>query len=926
MATTVYAYRARNDDGNETTATWKANQSTSWIQTLDQNLRIRFGVQNDTSLINNLDVLLQYSLNGTDWVAVSASSTVVRASASGNVADAANLTEQLTGGTGVFEGATAFDEVNGICGGTAYDIAATEHFEHEFCVQVRSADVANGTRLWLRSINSDSGLAWTTYNVTCSFWVGWEPKTAVLPADDANNFLDSAAKTLVNLGTTPITVQVSSTWNNLTDYLLWSVGRATGWNDPLTHTIGDHYVTIPDDANNFLDSVLAQRTGAIAANLPPDAMTAFTDALAATLQHRVDLSDSANNLADSLAGFVEILANLSPADALVFLDQLAVSQEAALTAALTDGWANLADATAGALTLDANLADDANNLLDSLQAQLYGQAALTVNLTDDAANLTDYLLVLAHEVRAGWTDLAAKTLTGGAAITAGFTDTWANLADLPMRLEADDYLNLDDNLNFLADSVLAALTLAASFTDDANNLDDPLTRTIGDHYVGFYDDANQWSDSVAIAFPQFADLLADLSDAWANLADVLAGGLTLAASFTDDANNLDDPIMFTFGEYCVELDDTWETIADSVLPALGHRAALTDSAANLADSIAAFKALNALLTDDANSWADLVAKIITGQAALDVALTDAWGNLADSLDGFRTIAATLSDDAANLADSFAAIRGLLATFTDDMVNLADSSTAIRGLLATFTDDANNLGDSLTGRLVLLAAFIDSAQNLLDQIATQVGGILALTANLGPDSLNNFADVLAGRRALLASLTDDANNLADSVAAMFRLFARHGADSANNWLDSAAESAIAQILANLPADAMSAFTDSVARSVGLLAAMSDDAANLTDSLAGQQELLAQLTDASITLADSLAGFEALMADLAPDDAAELADALAIFKFIVGSTIICIAAVTLRPALNGAVATEPALAGDTELTPALDAETGMDVCAA
>jgi len=858
MATTVYAYRARNDDGNETTATWKANQSTSWIQTLDQNLRIRFGVQNDTSLINNLDVLLQYSLNGTDWVAVSASSTVVRASASGNVADAANLTEQLTGGTGVFEGATAFDEVNGICGGTAYDIAATEHFEHEFCVQVRSADIANGNRVWLRTINNDAGTAWTTYNVTCSFWVGWEPKTAALPADDANNFLDSAAKTLVNLGATPKTFEGTSTWNNLADYLLVRTERATGWTDASNYFETLNANIAADAWNNLADSVAA--IPGLLANLAPDNANNLTDAIIARLVLNANLADDANNLGDALVTVRGILARLDPDNANFWADpitglmgdhyvgipddanswsdslnvqlfeivadpinvNLGPDAMAAFTdvlgtslhfrATLSDDANAFADTRAAFLTLDANISDSAQNLADSIQVS--SGAALTVSLSDNAANLADYLL-LRTERAIGWTDTAAKTLTAGAAIIAGFTDTWANLADLSMRVEADDYLNLDDDLNFLADSVIAAIGHRVALTDSA-----------------------------------------------ANLADSLAAFKALNALLTDDANN-------------------WT------------------------DASTAFQTLNASLLDDANEWADLVAKILTGQAALDVALSDTWGNLADSLSAFRTLAAALSDDAANLADSLA---------------------AIRGLLATFTDSANNLGDSLTGRLVLLAAFIDSAQNLLDQLATQVGGILALTANLGPDSLNNFADVLAARRALLASLTDDANNLADSVAAMFRLFARHGADSANNWLDSAAKSAIAQILANLPADAMTAFTDSVARSVGLLAAMSDDAANLTDSLAGQQELLAQLTDASANLADSLAGFEALMADLAPDDAAQLADALAIFKFIVGSTIICIAAVTLRPALDGAVATEPALAGDTELTPALDAETGMDVCAA
>jgi hypothetical protein len=114
MAVTVFAYRARRDDGNETSATWIRPQSVEWVQPKDVNLRIRFGHQKDTGALNNLDVQLQYSHNGGAFTNVTATSNVVRSSASGNLADAANLTQQLTGGSGTFIGATAFDEVNRI--------------------------------------------------------------------------------------------------------------------------------------------------------------------------------------------------------------------------------------------------------------------------------------------------------------------------------------------------------------------------------------------------------------------------------------------------------------------------------------------------------------------------------------------------------------------------------------------------------------------------------------------------------------------------------------------------------------------------------------------------------------------------------------------------------------------------------------------
>lgn len=171
MATTVTHFRFRNDDGNETTATWKAAEDTDISQVCDVNLRFRNKVQNDTAAINNLDVQVQYNRNGAGFNNINASSLVCRSSASPNLADQANLTEQLSGGTGTFIGATAFDEVNGICGGTSLDLTATGKMENEFCFQVRSVDVNHGDTIVIRTINSDTGTPWTTYNVTATITV-----------------------------------------------------------------------------------------------------------------------------------------------------------------------------------------------------------------------------------------------------------------------------------------------------------------------------------------------------------------------------------------------------------------------------------------------------------------------------------------------------------------------------------------------------------------------------------------------------------------------------------------------------------------------------------------------------------------------------------------------------------------------------------
>lgn len=162
---TQNAFRGRNDDGNETTATWKAAQNTNWTQAVDVNFRVRFQMQEGAACAgNNIVWRLQYNLNSAGWVDGSATSSVVRASASPNLADAANLTDQLTGGTGTFQGATGFDEVDCNAGGASMDVVASGHAEAEFCVQIRSADVTDGQTVQLRV--TDAGTAIASYTQT----------------------------------------------------------------------------------------------------------------------------------------------------------------------------------------------------------------------------------------------------------------------------------------------------------------------------------------------------------------------------------------------------------------------------------------------------------------------------------------------------------------------------------------------------------------------------------------------------------------------------------------------------------------------------------------------------------------------------------------------------------------------------------------
>jgi hypothetical protein len=163
------AYRGRNDDGDETTATWKAAQNTNWTQTVDVNFRVRLEVQETGAGAGNNKVWqLQYNLASAGWVTVNDVSSVVRSSASPNVTDGVGTTNQLTVGTGTFQGGSGstggFDEVNGAAGGSTMDVAASGHSEAEFCVQIRSGDVTDGQTVQLRI--TDNGTDFAAYDAT----------------------------------------------------------------------------------------------------------------------------------------------------------------------------------------------------------------------------------------------------------------------------------------------------------------------------------------------------------------------------------------------------------------------------------------------------------------------------------------------------------------------------------------------------------------------------------------------------------------------------------------------------------------------------------------------------------------------------------------------------------------------------------------
>lgn len=131
---TQVTFRSRNDNGSETTATWRQTQGTNDSVNVDTNFRLRFLLDEVGSVAwTNKTFNLRYQKNGAGgYIAVGAGQPVIF-SLSNNFVQGADTTSQLTGGSGSF-----LTDNNGMCesAGATNSGAAGQFFEAEFCIQL----------------------------------------------------------------------------------------------------------------------------------------------------------------------------------------------------------------------------------------------------------------------------------------------------------------------------------------------------------------------------------------------------------------------------------------------------------------------------------------------------------------------------------------------------------------------------------------------------------------------------------------------------------------------------------------------------------------------------------------------------------------------------------------------------------------------
>lgn len=135
------AFRFRNDDGTETTATWKAAENTNFTLLVDANqtFRLRIELQENNSTGTAAAFTIRYSKNGAAYATVTTATSDIKLVASGTVADATATTNQLT--TSVKTHVNGQFDSNGTVANITINNQSTEL---EYCLQGVAANLVHG--------------------------------------------------------------------------------------------------------------------------------------------------------------------------------------------------------------------------------------------------------------------------------------------------------------------------------------------------------------------------------------------------------------------------------------------------------------------------------------------------------------------------------------------------------------------------------------------------------------------------------------------------------------------------------------------------------------------------------------------------------------------------------------------------------------
>jgi len=168
-------YRFRNDDGNETTATWKDAQNTNISLSGGQIFRLRILLSETGGATAFAFGELNVSKNGGGYTSVTTSSSNIKFVTSSNVSDNTATTSQLTGGVGSFVAGSVDSN------GAVTDVnLLLQNTEFEYVLQIVSADVINGDTFDFES----TGV--TTYTLIPRLTISGTPNNYTLVASQGS--------------------------------------------------------------------------------------------------------------------------------------------------------------------------------------------------------------------------------------------------------------------------------------------------------------------------------------------------------------------------------------------------------------------------------------------------------------------------------------------------------------------------------------------------------------------------------------------------------------------------------------------------------------------------------------------------------------------------------------------------------------------
>ena len=147
-------YRARNDDGSEAAATWKAGADTPWNQAIGQPFRVRIRVEKSGSAATPR-YGWQYSLDGltgwTDMPPQGATGVPVRYADSSYLTDASPTTQQL--GIGTFDAGRIYESDHAL----SVTMTASGETEVEGVFELVSGGISPTDKVWLRVVREATG-------------------------------------------------------------------------------------------------------------------------------------------------------------------------------------------------------------------------------------------------------------------------------------------------------------------------------------------------------------------------------------------------------------------------------------------------------------------------------------------------------------------------------------------------------------------------------------------------------------------------------------------------------------------------------------------------------------------------------------------------------------------------------------------------